>query len=1364
MLGLGFLADDSAMWAGRIYGGAVLPLVVLILIAKAYTRRPDVNRRCVQGLLLVLVGWLLVMLTAWATAGGDVLKVVAALVYVVALGMFVAGTVLAIVGLVQCRRDPQHPKGRGRAIGALIGSGLFLAIMAVGVIAGGIYALSTMHSPTPRAAAEKTLTFEDLNLRYRAPGHPYESFDVKKLNAAATFGLLRTNPTVMLMVVAERGPELALDSAGLAELSKAALRSGADSVTISDDTPREFGGLGGVLFNSDAVMKGKKLTYVHWVTAHNGFLYQFIVFGEQARQADVRRDAEMLFGRFELIDPERTVDGEAAKKPDAFGTFTSPLGYTLDLAGTKWTKWADVRTNAPEADVGGKCGLVACMEVAAIDYGKEKPPCQEALNKVLLRTMDIKPNDANLGLAKPVREGDLEGQVFEFVRTGEDKSVFDFRIRVLSGSHVGLLAAVWTKRGGLPMEPLAAEVFKGLSVTAGGTSAGAAGAATAVSPEQIKTQAYLQNQVGLFYQNAKQYENSLGWFAMAGEKFPDNEDYLNNTVSSLYRLGRYEEALKVLDARPAAVTAIPNIRSWKAMQLTELGRQEEAAAILRTLFAEGHHDDDDFIRYVGVLTTMKRWDEGRAAFDAYLKTHDSPKLRLEQADFLHKEGKHADAVEVLKKVQQGRDFDPAIAYALIRNYESLEQPRDALAVCEEIIAKGFASADAWYLKGDAESELKWYRQAKESYTKALAFAPKAEWIQKALRDVSAVLGEGDNASIQSAIEPVPLPEEIGRELPPLTAKGRDGFGAFYLSRVTGYAFERKKDCRHTVRMRIKVLDAAGVSRFSTIQRDYDPVSEDIYVNELVVRDESGKVVSRGQVNDYYVVDDRQGDAATTGRVLHLPVPQLQPGHIIDLTVTTRSRGAPEEFYLWKPALESIRPILFSAAYYVGKTADIRYVGVRVPEPKAIPGGLAWVLKEVPAFESEPMQPDSDLLVPTLYVADSRNTWESVAAEYLKKIGEKLVLDDAVRAAARDVTRQADTRAAKIAALAGYVQKICTYKAIEFGRRAMVPNTAAETLAHKYGDCKDHAVLLHEMLAAVEIPSYLALVGGEVFRADLPTLDQFDHMIVCVPEDKALRFIDTTNKEQDLGVSPPNGLATRSALVLDPARPRVEQIPPYGPGARLMSVDRTVQIGADLAVRVRETVRMEGVMAAGMRGHLKDMEPARHLEWARSWTADFVKTAKVQSFNVSDIYDNTKPLILELVYEIPAGAQKVADGLAVRLPDTWEREYLGLRDMKRQEPVQVRCPLTVRSTVTITPPPGHAVIAPGPAPGKGGEPTGRWEGSIRSELPRCTLQMTCDWNVGTFPAAEYSPYHALMEQAIGWVSREIRCRKEPANKE
>jgi hypothetical protein len=35
--------------------------------------------------------------------------------------------------------------------------------------------------------------------------------------------------------------------------------------------------------------------------------------------------------------------------------------------------------------------------------------------------------------------------------------------------------------------------------------------------------------------------------------------------------------------------------------------------------------------------------------------------------------------------------------------------------------------------------------------------------------------------------------------------------------------------------------------------------------------------------------------------------------------------------------------------------------------------------------------------------------------------------------------------------------------IEFGTRGVIPNSAAVTMHRKYGDCKDHAVLLHQLL-------------------------------------------------------------------------------------------------------------------------------------------------------------------------------------------------------------------------------------------------------------------------------------------------------------
>ena len=69
---------------------------------------------------------------------------------------------------------------------------------------------------------------------------------------------------------------------------------------------------------------------------------------------------------------------------------------------------------------------------------------------------------------------------------------------------------------------------------------------------------------------------------------------------------------------------------------------------------------------------------------------------------------------------------------------------------------------------------------------------------------------------------------------------------------------------------------------------------------------------------------------------------------------------------------------------------------------------------------------------------------------------------------------------KVAAITTYVQQNVRYQAIEFGPRAMIMNPADQVLANGYGDCKDHSILLYNMLRAVGIPAELSLVntGGD----------------------------------------------------------------------------------------------------------------------------------------------------------------------------------------------------------------------------------------------------------------------------------------------
>ena len=92
-------------------------------------------------------------------------------------------------------------------------------------------------------------------------------------------------------------------------------------------------------------------------------------------------------------------------------------------------------------------------------------------------------------------------------------------------------------------------------------------------------------------------------------------------------------------------------------------------------------------------------------------------------------------------------------------------------------------------------------------------------------------------------------------------------------------------------------------------------------------------------------------------------------------------------------------------------------------------------------------------------------------------------------------------AEKEAAIVDYLDREVRYTGIEFGEAAIIPHDPAETLAKKYGDCKDKATLLVTMLRAAGIPANVALLSVESrvdVPVDLPGMGMFDHAIVYVP--------------------------------------------------------------------------------------------------------------------------------------------------------------------------------------------------------------------------------------------------------------------------
>jgi hypothetical protein len=346
---------------------------------------------------------------------------------------------------------------------------------------------------------------------------------------------------------------------------------------------------------------------------------------------------------------------------------------------------------------------------------------------------------------------------------------------------------------------------------------------------------------------------------------------------------------------------------------------------------------------------------------------------------------------------------------------------------------------------------------------------------------------------------------------------------------------------------------------------------------------------------------------------------------------------------------------------------------------------------------------------------------------------------------------------KIDLLSREVQKSIGYKAIEFGVRARRPNAAADTLRQRYGDCKDHALLLHQLLRAAKVESHLALVNTDYrINPDLPSLDQFNHMVVHVPALGKGWLIDPTSKHMSLTGFVAGGIWDSHALLLDPANPRLAQ-PLAGPrpGSSDVESHRIVKlVGRDW--EVTETLTLSGYYAASIRASYGDQTNAEQMRRAQSTLSD-AGTAEIKEFKFENLDDLSQPARISMTYAV-RNAVKIDHGKATApLPAFWEKEYLGLSYVaNRSTPFRFRYPFHFRSSVAleVAPDVSFASLAD-----HGSGKFAKWQlqPSSTGTKGKCTAEFDFQAEVGQWPAQEYAKLYDAWDSARRAWDRAVEWR-------
>lgn len=782
------------------------------------------------------------------------------------------------------------------------------------------------------SSTSEIYTFEDLNFKFASPGKPWIKLDVKKINPAASLYLVNPETGNLILIIAEKFEfPKEFSNEALFELSKTNFKAKSGEINIYDEQKYGVNELEGIRYSMDAAINNQQIYSSNWVCSRNGYLFQILFLGPAENKQSVNRGFEKLLSGFSMIDKEKPAYSKSINYLDKFSS--AHFNYRLDLKGKHWIKWEDLEEDIPEAEVGGQRNS-AYFSIFPVYFGANKPK-SEAVLYALARFMNIKLPDKNITNLRPIKSNDIEGYTFDFRRKYKRGTLL-YKFKIIIKSEFAYMIGVWAPETSKDLPSVSDEIFGGLKFYKKKKKN--------FDPNTLETrgkraQARFYNYTGIYYFRADQFDTALNYFGLASDLEQKNETFLKNALKSYSELNRYSEALSFLMKRIDDFQENQEIRSWEPWLLNKTDEKEKSLPLFSDLFKNGYREDDDFIMYVRTLAEYKRWEEVEKAFNEYLNSDVNLNVYIEKARLKRAEGRYEDAIAIMEARQKDIPFNSGIAFELIRNYRELESYKNIISIADELIKNDMSLSDAYYYRGEAEYYLKWYREAKKSLEKSLEYTPNDD-TKDFITHISGLLGEGNNTNIKKEITPVELPPELVIDESPCSEDKE--YGAYFINRIRGIEYEKDAGQKITNYEKIKIADPSGVINFSTIEIDFNPLYEDLYVNKVVIENEKGEKVSQIPPSEYYVIDRQGTQEATHEKTLNIPLRQLKPGYVIDLVYTVKKYD--DTFAFFKSSFSKERPVLYSAIFYRGDKSAIKYQTAGSPVSVKTDDGMAWYIK------------------------------------------------------------------------------------------------------------------------------------------------------------------------------------------------------------------------------------------------------------------------------------------------------------------------------------------------------------------------------------------------------------------------------------
>ncbi|MFB2118829.1 DUF3857 domain-containing protein [Parapedobacter sp. 2B3] len=457
---------------------------------------------------------------------------------------------------------------------------------------------------------------------------------------------------------------------------------------------------------------------------------------------------------------------------------------------------------------------------------------------------------------------------------------------------------------------------------------------------------------------------------------------------------------------------------------------------------------------------------------------------------------------------------------------------------------------------------------------------------------------------------------------------------------------------------------------------------------------------------------------------------------------------------WRP--EAYWDVAVQHSQYTFTCAESDAVRVRAANYRgnaehSVAGGRStttWAVDNLPARRYEPYSPDPETYKTTVRIAPVNfgyykhkgqySNWEELGKwMFGALLSEGMNLPPHTVAEVKGLVDGLASDREKAAALYRYLQRKTRYVSVQIGIGGFKPTAAALVDQLGYGDCKGLANYMRALLAVVDIPSYYCVVeAGNAKRsisADFASMDQGNHVILCVPFEQDTVWLECTSQRLPFGFL---GSFTddRTVWACTPEGGKLLQTPAYA------ATESTQERRAELQLAD------DGTVAGHMRTVFSGGQYDNHSEIAESSGGEQMKLLKTAydidhvGFGQIDYQkpDNEVPTLVEsLEVTLPRYAP-TSNGQTFLVPNLFNRQSSVPTVKDRQLPVYINRGYADEDHFTYTLPAGYTVVG-GPWQTTLDSPFGRYEATVEQVGNQLSYRRRLVLHGGTYPANRYAEF-------------------------